>query len=161
MNIVRVSCLRVSNLPKIEKFGKNDPFIKLSFGENSTSIDAPWAAQTTVQEDAGAEAEWHYDDQEATMLFPISGRTGERLLSCTVYEHNALSKDGYLGSAEIDITNVLGSNKSQTFQSPLKDEKGKFNGAKIEITCVSRGKPREFAINWQIEKVEKSSLLLI
>ena len=149
-NIIRINSVRVNKLPNIEKFGKNDPFIIITLATtNSISLDAPWTSQTSVQEDAGDAAEWHYEEDEATMLFPISGKTGTRLLSMTIMEHNSFSADGFLGKVDIDITRVLGSNIIQTFPGMLLDKKGVSNGGLIEVTCVCRGKPRAFAAELQ------------
>ena len=140
--LIKIRSIKVKKLPSLEMFGKNDPYVSLSFGDNdssgvsiSSADDGMWKADTSVQDGAGANANWVYgDDDESSMQLAVSGIDSARhMLVVRVMEYNKITAHGFLGSTEMQLMSVLQAGMSQTLSASLKDKKGKPNGGSIEI----------------------------
>ena len=144
---LKIKSIRVMKLPSLEMFGKNDPYVSLTFGDSSSSNvrvvsgaeaaedgGGAWRADTSVQDGAGASASWAYGDDEAAMQLLVSGAEASRLrLGVKVLEYNKIAAHGFLGSTEMSIVTVLSVSPKHTLTLALNDKKGAPNGGSIEI----------------------------
>ena len=137
---IKIRSIALKNLPNVERLGKNDPYVTLSFGDStSTNISIAdgsgmWKAETTVQENAGSSAHWIYGDDKVSMQFLASGVDASKYkLSVSVKEYNKFQEHGDLGITEMNISSVLIVGKSPVLTGSLQNKAGASNGGTIEI----------------------------
>jgi hypothetical protein len=137
---VKIRSISLKNLPNVERLGKNDPYVTLSFGDsNGANISISdssgiWRAETTVQENAGSSAHWIYGDGKVSMQFLVSGVDASKYkLSVSVKEYNKFQEHGDLGITEMSISSILIVGTSHVLTGSLQNKTGTSNGGTIEM----------------------------
>jgi Ca2+-dependent lipid-binding protein len=124
---LRITKVDAHHLKNVEGFlaGKNDPFVKFTFGE-------VWAGQTTELDEAGSEAEWVIPVDDRSMQFSVRPAELRALkMSVTAMDKNiALRGDALIGTGENYLHSALDKHYGEdcVVKFQLKDEKAKKAG---------------------------------
>ena len=129
--LVTVKEISVEGLIGGDSFGKNDPFVKLSFEK--------WSATTTVQNEAGRSAKWPNLDSDAQFKLPsVNGSSlNNAMMRLVVKDKNNIASDVVIGDGKFSLRELgrdLGTLKK--FVVKLRNKSGRSSG-RVEIFATA------------------------
>ncbi|KAK3830427.1 MAG: C2 domain-containing protein [Linnemannia elongata] len=134
-HILKVTVHQADHLEDVERFGKNDPYARISFG-----LDGKNTAKTQTLKNAGKEAAWNktlelpnYNPQEHETLYLeiLDEETGfdEPIAFTAIPLHQVLAAQGHALRGRFDLHTVKGKQKGEVLLSIVVVNAGQTEGA--------------------------------